>query len=504
MLKNLNRIDRLVLIGISALFFIIYMFLFDRKADMGGDNAFYYILGNALAQGKGFVMLSSESLSPNNHFPPGYPAILSIFIFLFSDSIIFLKVINGLFLLGAIYLTYFVTRKFSKSVVVPILVAAFMLFNVHLLRYGTIMMSEVPYTFFLMLTLLLFSASKYKYNPVTDWMFWLILFLLVATIYIRTTGIALAFAVWVFLGAQKKWKYLGAYFVGTIVLLLPWQIRSANLGGSSYIRDLFMVNPYRPEMGKAGFSDFLTRFWENFTRYVTNEIPDALFPFYNVNYQEVDFSMWLWGIIIFAIGVLGLVRMGKTGLFLTIYMVATMGILLLWPSVWIGNRFITPSIPVLLIAFFEGAAFIFSKAGELIRKKPFTPAFLFILLLGYKSPIEEAYNMSNMDYPPNVKNYFTTANWIKRNDPEAVVSCRKPALFYLYSKSYTTRYKYTNDDQDLINDLQLRKADYVVIDQLGYSSTARYLFPAVQKNMNRFQVVQHYQNPDTYLLKFNP
>jgi hypothetical protein len=42
----------------------------------------------------------------------------------------------------------------------------------------------------------------------------------------------------------------------------------------------------------------------------------------------------------------------------------------------------------------------------------------------------------------------------------------------------------------------------VIIEQLGFSSTAKYLVPAVQKNPDKFEVVYQLKNPDTYLLKF--
>jgi hypothetical protein len=45
--------------------------------------------------------------------------------------------------------------------------------------------------------------------------------------------------------------------------------------------------------------------------------------------------------------------------------------------------------------------------------------------------------------------------------------------------------------------------DYVVLEQLGYSSTARYLYPAIQKHPECFTPVMHLENPDTYLLQFD-
>ena len=74
-------------------------------------------------------------------------------------------------------------------------------------------------------------------------------------------------------------------------------------------------------------------------------------------------------------------------------------------------------------------------------------------------------------------------------------------MFYLYSNSFTVNYKYTEDEQDLINDLYNKQVDYVVMEQLGYSSTSRYLYPVIQNNPKRFELVQELNNPDTYLFR---
>ncbi len=40
------------------------------------------------------------------------------------------------------------------------------------------------------------------------------------------------------------------------------------------------------------------------------------------------------------------------------------------------------------------------------------------------------------------------------------------------------------------------------LEQLGYGSTARYLYPAIVAHQELFPVVGQIPNPDTYLLKF--
>ena len=108
-------------------------------------------------------------------------------------------------------------------------------------------------------------------------------------------------------------------------------------------------------------------------------------------------------------------------------------------------------------------------------------------------------------YPDKYKNYFELAAWIRENAPDSFVTvCRKGQLFYLFSRKYTSGYKNTLNQEEQINYLKKVGADYVVLEQLGYSSTGRYLYPAIKRYPAKFKIIKHIKNPDTYLMKFLP
>ncbi len=75
-------------------------------------------------------------------------------------------------------------------------------------------------------------------------------------------------------------------------------------------------------------------------------------------------------------------------------------------------------------------------------------------------------------------------------------------MFYLYSDRPGVVYKFTQDPDELLNDLVNKQVDYVILDALGYSSTPHYLFPAIQKYAQYFVPVIHYEDTHTYLLRF--
>ena len=130
-------------------------------------------------------------------------------------------------------------------------------------------------------------------------------------------------------------------------------------------------------------------------------------------------------------------------------------------------------------------------------------AFL-LMILPMLAPLQAQAQAAKMPYPPAYANYFAIAKAMQEQAPEGTVCCcRKPELFSYYAPGMVaTRYKYTLDADELIQGLLDQGVEFVVLEQLGYSSTYRYLYPAIQRNPQLFPVVWHLKNPDTYLLKF--
>ena len=61
----------------------------------------------------------------------------------------------------------------------------------------------------------------------------------------------------------------------------------------------------------------------------------------------------------------------------------------------------------------------------------------------------------------------------------------------------------TEDTNALLSKLAESRVEYVIIDNLGYASTPRYLVPAVNSRLDLFGIVMSYKNTNQYLLKFD-
>ncbi len=498
-----NKSSKLIYLLILLVAFVAaYAYTFDSKVAMLGDNAYYYTLGKALAQGEGYVNISRINKSPNNHYPPGYPAMISVLLF-FGSSIFAVKLMNGILLLGAVYILFELISHLLQSEKLAFLILFLMVLNSHILYYASIMMSEIPFLFFSGLSLLLFVKADKEYLSFKNYKLILSLLAMIMAYYIRSLGIALLAGYLLYFVLEKQWKPALVYTGGLIIGVLPWFIRGQKLGGASYLKQLTLINPYQPNLGQADIGDFVARFFANFERYVTWEIPSALFPIKQPQYGgEPTAAEWFVGLILLLLLFYGLFQTGKFKWLLLGYVLATFGILMIWPSVWIGVRFMVPMIPILLIGFFNALQLIISKVSVASGKKSFNPLLLSVFVLFSFSPVSALNKQAKAAYTPAWKNYFAVAKWVNRNlDDGVVVSCGKPALFYLEAETFTMRYKFAQNPDELIKDLEEKQVDYVVVDQV-YGNTYRYLVPAIRKYPNRFEQVLHLQNPDTYLLKF--
>jgi hypothetical protein len=478
----------------------LYLFTFDSKLDLNGDNVDYYLLGQAISQGEGYTTIWFPGSPPFSHRPIGYPIIIAIPMLVGLSSIVAIKWVNFLLLCGSLILFYRLSEKITRHKLLAFVITLTIGLNIHILQFSFIIMSEIPFLFFSIFAVyFLVRLESNEAFSLKNFNLWMIVIGLSAAYHIKSLGVALLFAFLVYFFSQKKWKEGGFTIAGFILFALPYAIRNISLGlKSSYLTSVTFKNPYQRELGTMEFFDYFERIISNIIRYISIEIPRSIIPF--LPETESTTASWILGLLISTLIIWALFRLKEYRALLLSLFLGTFGILLLWPEVWFGIRFIMPLIPFIIFLTIYGLSELLDRYN--LNSKFILLAVIIVFALNFNSYAD--YNKkSKMDYPPAYTNYFNLAKWAKVNtDPQDVFIARKPQFFYLYSNRQVNKYKYTSDDKDLIKDLERRKANYVIIEQLGYGSTPRYLVPAVQKNMSRFQVIKQLKNPDTYLLRF--
>lgn len=541
---------------LSLVYLMVFQRIKDERVFLGGDNADYYVLARSIAMGEGFSNVSTPDSPPGNHFPPGYPFLLASAMKLGISDLTTLTWMNGWFLWGALMLLFVVFKRWSGDVWLAALTVLLCMFNAHLLQYATIMMSEVPYL--LCLAVVLFAYGGYLRDPdgPRRW-YWLALIIAasILMLYIRTAGIAVVGALGLHMLLHRKWKPALIY-VGMVVLTqVPWQVRSQRLGGNSYTKQMLSVNPYRPELGAMKPKDWKDRVWANTKRYFVREVPGAVMPWASrPGNNHVD-RRGEWGMAAFValLLVAGLVSVAERWRLLVLALMVLNGfILLLWPQVWFGVRFILPLLPLLVFLAVLGTYVPLSRLA-LRFKRPAWLAWVVVapLAVAYMVPLNKKvlasgreYTNANvvklakdhvvrMDdrsrtcyalsvealevdrrnpYADKFDEYIRMARWVRANTPRdasTVVSCRKQSLFYLFADRYVTGFAKDLDPGAVIEDLREQGVSHVVVDQMGFADVGRYLVPTIQRDPAKFPMLHSIPsklNPKqiTYLLAFKP
>ena len=253
-------------------------------------------------------------------------------------------------------------------------------------------------------------------------------------------------------------------------------------------------------------SDWFHRFFTNLERYMTHEIPSAMFG-YQADYEAK--GSLIAGILIAIVVVFGLIKLKKYRWAVGGYIFATFGILFLWPEIWNGIRFVLALVPLLIFLFyygiFSGIVFIAekSKSKNMNFVQNTLPFFFVLAAFFYVGKLDVLHKQAKKHQEPLYRNYFALAEWTKNNLPDtAVIICRKPNLFYLKSQHFVNGFSKLSDMDKFLKSLNTKKTTHIVV--YGDGITQRYFIPVYNKNPEKFPVIQQFRNPDVWLLAYKP
>lgn len=517
---NIMKANKIIIGACCAVLAIIWGIIasqtFNPKPDLNGDNFSYYIYASSLATGHGYSDLSSLDIKPTTTFPPGYPILMTP-LRLITDDIKAQKWLNEIFVLGGILLIFFTLLRLGLRWDISLVASAAGLFSPRLWHFSTMMMSEA--SFFFTSAFVFYALARYLSTEKQDkrwwadaknWWLWSMIVALVLNYHIRTQGLALVAGVGLLLFIQRRWVGLGTTIIGFVVGCLPYIIRNKVLGlnGNRYIDSIMISNPWQPDAGTLTITEVIGRFFETLKMLIFNAIPNTIFPYLDVNCDQPEYTTWIYiiGALILIVIIIGYWSMGIIRWGLIGYLVATLGLISIFstPS---GNRYITSILPLLAAGLFCGIwqiiRWIMTKHSKLLF---IGSAFVLCLLFipsktGLKSEVEQ----SKQKYPIQYTQFFNMSKQMKKIVPaESIVCSRKPQMFWLNSQLPGVGYKFTKDAKELILDLVDKKADYVLLDNLGYSSTYLYLYPAIQAYPQYFpKAVLQYDNTHQYMLVFD-
>jgi hypothetical protein len=159
----------------------------------------------------------------------------------------------------------------------------------------------------------------------------------------RSAGLPLLVAVLGWLALRRRFRTLGAVGAAFALPVVLWWLRGRSAGVGDYADEFWLVDPYQPGLGTVGIGGLAARAMENGVGYVTRHVPAAV-----VGSQSAWLTVLgvgLVGAAVYGWVVEGRRKVGVAELFVPLYV----GLILVWPEVWGGDRFVLPVLPLLFL-----------------------------------------------------------------------------------------------------------------------------------------------------------
>ncbi len=479
--------------GLALLALLVFTYIFDPKIDVNGDNCHYYIFASSLAAGDGYVDMMGKATSV---FPPGYPLLMAPLRFI-TASVVAQKVLNLLFLFGAVLLFYYVMLSQGVKRALAFIACAAIIVTPHLLEFSRMMMSEASCIFFI--TLSLFAFTRLPAEGGVRWRSpWLYIFIFSAayTFYIRTQAMVVVAAFAVALLAARRFKELFLFAGGFVVALLPWVVRNALLGleQSRYVSQL----------------DF-SRVWSIVCMLVVQVIPESVLPFFRVQYGEAPpLYLFFVAVVMLALVFYGFWRLKGVRIFLIFALLGNIAIVSVMnsPSYY---RYMIIVMPLITIGLLVGLWSVCDALCNGVAKKNFSPWFLLLLFVPAflhsndkdKDTVWGLHYTARKPYPHAIGSYIAIGEEAVKCCDTCIVASRKPEFLYVCTGLRGVNVKKAMTNIEILNDLISKKVDMLILENLGSAYTYEVLYPFVNDHPQFFTMLARIPTPPNILFEFH-
>ncbi|HEX6939948.1 MAG TPA: hypothetical protein VF158_11090 [Longimicrobiales bacterium] len=474
--------------ALAAVHLLLALLAFDPTPYTGGDNAAYMTLARSLLERGRFLEMWDPASPPHILYPPGFPGLLALAMLLGIDSWVGLKLVIIAASTAAVVFSYlWLVRRWGGRVAlgIGILLAS----SPGIVGLSHSILSDVPFWMLTMAALWGFARLEAGERGGAA----VAVAATVLAYFTRSAGLPLALAAGAWLALGRRRRALAALAATLLPLAFLWWLRGRGVAGADYMDSFWLVNPYRPELGRIGAADLAARMWANNGLYMRVYLPVLLFgegggalAFLGIGVALLALAGWA----------LEVRRPGPGELFLPLYI----GLLYVWPEVWAGDRFLLPAVPLILGYAARTLAAIVGRL-RVARPAPVGAAAVgLVILLGLPAQLDAArqgmtctaaYRLGSAYpcLPPAWQDFFSIAEWARDNLPgDAVILSRKPRLFYALSGHRGRIYPRNPDPAELVREAREAGARYVILDLLDAQSI-RYLIPALTHRPAAFCIV---------------
>jgi len=416
--------------------------------DWGDDFAQYIHQAKNITEGKpqgetGYVYNEDNFLGPRA-YPAGFPLMLApVYGFAGNSIYVFSILISVSLYLLCFLLFYFYSRYFSS--VVSFLLILIMVYNPWTLRFKGEIMSEIPFTLFLVLTTVLYLRKK-------ETRLSLILLGLAGGYLITIRNIGFVFPLAVMADTLNQWYRARKY--GPSSVIRPLIVNASvvlSVIFATYLLLAFVLFP-GPGGGLSAYPHLAdaANFKEIVLRNIVYNIAvfQAFFSHYNVGKWE--FALYITKAMMLVFVIIGIFKKISTKVdFIDTLVFFYLLAIMVFPYGDAGFRFILPVLPFLMYYVVVGIKSLDIKPFI----KPNTLALLLgcLVLVQYKTSVEELAGDKNIIAGPLEPSSVEAFGYIRNNTPQqAVIAFCKPRAMALY----TGRSGIANSDKYTVEECQ--------------------------------------------------
>jgi len=494
-------LEKLKLWHIVVIAATVYLLALNGRISTAGDDSRYILMSKSLLEKGVFRQLVSfDSLAAYDVLYFMLPLLLMPIVAISPHLFLAMKLIPlsaGICFVIALY-------QFLEGEVSPKtrkLVALLSAVNPWVVEYSTKIMTETPYLFFSMMTLLL--MKRYTERSSARFLYLSVIMAMVS-FYTRPAGIALLAAIIIVLAFSKRWKHCFAACALALILLMPILRDTNHTAAKSYNAIVRKEVHYSSQDRRAKPSQLLYRIGYNFLVYSGSYLPDIaarpiaepvdprlptkkINPVFPVKFA---FGIFMGGVIL-----IGFIASAKGGGLKAHHFYAVILFLLNLPLNVHGARYLMTLAPFIILWFFTGIDRI---AGRYL----YAPFFLFFLAISIFGTAQEIVAQRTGAMTAKEKSFVECNEWIKAHIPaDAVVLSRKFYYTELVTGRKTVPYLFSDDPARQLENIITNKARYVIVGDLGlYLNEATYLIDTVKRYPGNFHLLYTTANkPEDYV-----
>jgi hypothetical protein len=355
--------------------------------DLRWDASVYYVLGTSLAAGHGYRIISEPGSPEALQYPPLLPAVVALYQRALgsNDPAIVAPWFRVSY--AALFLIYSISvLALAKTYLRPtyaLAATALCLFHHSTIFISDALFAEIPFALLTVVFALLVTSRGFLARRV--WVREAASFVLgTAAFLLRTAGIAL-FAAWVIEAVvRRRWRLAVMRLVLAVLPFLAWQAYVHQVRGSdeyqhpayeyqrapyqfynvSYADNALLIDPSRPELGRAGAGALMLRITKNFPsviKTVGEGISASTFYWREIlshaQKRLLGRQLLPSGVVIFPIfGLVALIAVGlvllarRDAWFVVLYVIFAIGLICTTPWSFQFSRYVAPVAPFLALS----------------------------------------------------------------------------------------------------------------------------------------------------------